>query len=140
MIFLTQTDIHKRIPSGILTQITNNNPEFLDDAENNAIGLVIDQLSGMYDIAGELDKTGYDRHAALTLWLLSLACYYIYSAVPDNEVPERIIKDYNDARHDLQQVAAGRVPTTLSPELNEDETTKRVTRYGFGKKRSHEIL
>lgn len=140
MTFLLKTDIEKRINPSILAQITGGDDDIIDAAEADAIGLVRDQLTGMYDIAEELIKTGNDRHAALKLWLVSLTCYFLYAHIPDDEVPERIIKDYNDTKTDLNQIALGKMPTTLTPIINDDGTSKRVVRYGFNDKRSHEII
>lgn len=140
MIFLTKTDIEQRLTNNILSQITGDNDSLLDNAEAIAIGTVTDMLSGMYDLVVELEKTGADRHTNLKTWIVSLSAYHLYAHIPDNEVPERILKDYDDTLSILSKIAQGKLSTTLTPQLNDDETTKRVVRYGFNEKRNHEIL
>jgi len=140
MIFLTKTDIEQRLTDNILSQITGNDDSLLDNAEATAIGTVTDMLNGLYDIQTELCKSGADRHINLKTWLVSLSVYHLYSHIPDNEVPERVLKDYDDTLNILSKLAQGKLPTTLKPQFNDDETTKRVVRYGFNEKRNHEIL
>lgn len=140
MIFLIKTDIEQRLTANILTQITGDDDSLLDNAEATAIGTVTDMLSEMYNLEIELAKTAQERHTNLKTWLVSLSAYNLYAHIPDNEVPERILKDYDDTLNILTKIAQGKLPTTLTPIENEDGTTKRVVRYGFGTKRNHEII
>lgn len=140
MIFLIKTDIEERLTANILSQITRDDDSLIDSAEATAIGTVTDMLSGMYDLVTELEKTGADRHQNFKTWLVSLSVYQLYAHTPDEQVPERVLKDYDDTLNLITKIAQGKLPTTLTPRLNEDETTKRVVRYGFAEKRNHEII
>jgi len=139
MIFLTEADFNTRINQAILSQITGDDSTQLDNAEAMAIGVVKDMLSGNYDIVTEITNTGSDRHAPLVSWLLSLACYTLYSAIPDNEVPDRIVKDYDDAMATLHNIARGKQPTTLTS-VTVDGVSKRVFRMGSNSARNHNLL
>jgi len=139
MIFLTKIDIEQKVQAGILALITNNDDTLLDTAETTAIGTVMDMLGGMYDIASELLKTGTERHSNLKKWLLSIAVYELYAHIPDNELPERVVKDYDDSLAILSKIAQGKMATTLQAVISVDGKIKRVFRYVFSAKRNHEI-
>jgi len=140
MKFITKTDIQQRITAHILSQITTDNDSLLDNAEKQAIVQIADLLSGLYDTNSEFEKTEPSRHQLLKMWTVSLVCYYIYAHIPDAEVPERIVKDYNDTLSMLNKIALGKIPTTLMPITDSTGQTARIFRYGFNAKRSHQIL
>lgn len=140
MIFLTKTDIEQRMTANILTMITGGDDTLIDNAEVQAIGVVKDMLSGLYDIDSELIKTNTDRHANLRNWLVSLSVYYLYAHIPDNEVPQRTVKDYDDTLSLLTKIAQGKIGSSLTPVNKDDGSAVRVVRYGFDEKRSHKIM
>lgn len=140
MQFLTKDDFLSRLHPDVLAQITGGDDTKMEAPEADAIGTVTDMLSGMYDIATELAKTGSERHNSLRQWTLALALYFLYAHIPDNEVPERIIKDYDDTLQTLSEVAKGKRPTTLIPVTDAEGNEKRFIRYGFNPKRSHKML
>jgi len=140
MIFLTQNDFMEHLGDDILSQITNDNSLLIEKCELQAIGVIKDTLSGMYDIDEELSEdVADDRHQPLVLWLLALACYYLYRQIPDDEVPARIIKDYDDTIETLNMIARGKKPTSMLP-VQEDGVTKRVFRMSSQTARGHNML
>ncbi len=140
MKFLTKTDIEEHVSAHILSQITNNDDRLLDTAEDTAIGKITDMLSGMYDIETELTEVGDNRHKNLKSWIVTISVYNLYARIPDNQVPERVVKDYNDTLYIIQKIAQGKIPTTLKPQLTKNGKHKRVIRYGFRKKRNHDTI
>ncbi len=141
MIFLSESDFIARLGGNILNQIIDNNTTLLDQAELQAVGAIKDLVSGMYDIDAEIAVTVEDeRHQPLVLWLLSLACYQLYRQIPDDEVPARIIKDYDDTMDTLKQIGRGKIPTTLTAVELADGTSKRTFRMKSNTPRSHNML
>ena len=133
MIFLTLNDITAKIPEAILSQITDSIDAVLDQAEQQAIAYVRDHLTGKYDIDAELQKTGADRHPSLVRWLTDLVIYYIYNRVPDVQIPDRVWKNYDDTRKELEQISLGKRQTTLTPVYNDENI--RVTYFSFDTKK-----
>jgi len=140
MIYLTETDFQNHLGVNILSQIKGTSTTLLPNAEIQAIGIVKDMLSGMYDLDAELLLTGADRHAPLVLWLLTLASYQLYRQIPDDEVPPRIIKDYDDTMETLRQIGKGKHPTSITPIETTDGTSKRVFRMKSNTPRTHDML
>lgn len=139
MIFLTKEDYYRKISQEILNQITGGVDELLNTAETSAAGIIRDMLSGMYNIDAELNKSGTNRHNNLLLWMLNLSAYLIYDRIPDDEVPERIVKDYDDTMTTLRKIASGKESTTMTPVMV-DGVAKKVFRMGGNDKRSHSML
>jgi len=135
MIFLVKKDLEDKISSQILSQITEDTDEILDTAEIFAIGYIKDILFDRYDIDTELSKTDTDRHINLVRWLSSIASYHLWGRVLDSEIPERIIKDYDDTRRELEAIASGKRSTTLIQNVKEDNSLKTVFRWGSQKLR-----
>ena len=78
MIFLTQADFKIKLPQYIQEQITDNDSEILDDAEAQAMAVIQDNLSDLYDLDTEFAKTDTERHKNLLRWLLNLSMYFIH--------------------------------------------------------------
>jgi hypothetical protein len=125
MIFLTSDDIAVKLRTNRLDQITNSEPDILTDAERKAIGMVTDFTNQWYDIATELAKTGTARNPTLIRWLVDITTYFIYARIPDAQVPDRVIKDYDDVREDLKMVVNRKLPVALVPKLTDGESTDR---------------
>jgi len=74
--------------------------------EKSAITTVKDSL-WKYDIESIFTITGDDRHSNVVDWVMNLAIYKLYMRLPDDFVPESVIKNYNDTRSDLQKISDG---------------------------------
>jgi len=140
MIFLTKPDFDSKLSGNILAQITESDDTLLDKAEKTATGIITDLLSGMYDLDVELAKEGEDRHNNLLNWMLNLSTYLLYDRIPDDEVPERVVKDYDDTMESLHLIARGKLPTTLAPVEISEGVAKRAFRMGSNDKRNHNML
>jgi len=135
--FITDNDYLERIDSNVLLQIVGEVGTLLDRAEEDSIATIKDLLSGLYNMGAEFSKTGTSRHRNLVRWTMDIAIYYAYRKIPGDQVPERVIKDYDNTMADLIKIAAGKVPTTLAPVTIEDNIPKTVFRWGSNTKRSH---
>lgn len=140
MNFLIKADFEGKISSNILEQITGGDDLLLDSAEKTAKGIITDLLSGNYDLDVEFDKEPDSRHDNLLNWMLNLSTYLLYDRIPDDEIPERVVKDYDDTMDTLIQIARGKTPTTLTPIEVEEGVSKRNFRMGSNEKRNHKML
>lgn len=138
MVFLTATDFNMKVSSDILNQITQTDNTILDDAEKQAIGIINDNLSSNFDIDTEIAKTDNERHDNLLRWMLNLTLYFIYERVPDDQVPERVVKNFDDTITEIEMIARGKKNTTLARVIDEETSEIRTTfRYGSNAKRDH---
>lgn len=140
MVFITDEDLQNSVANEILQQIINGNDKLADNSENTAIGMVRDMLADRYDIDTEIAKTANERHPVLKMWVTAITVYLMYAHIHDDEIPARIEKDYDDALKTIKEIARGKIPTNLSPLQNETGNPKRYIRYGFEKKRDHNML
>ncbi len=137
---IDRVDIEQRISAGVLEQLVDGDESLIDSSVQSAKGIVTNMLSDTYDLVTEFDKLGTNRHENLRIWLVSLACYFLYSRISDNEVPKRISNDYETALSQLGKIAQGKQPTTLTKKIQTDGSVKTAIRYGFNAKKSHTIL
>lgn len=135
--FLKSADFQSRLSDRVIELLTGNNYTNLETASNEATGLIRDRLLDKYAIDGELAKTDTDRNTVLIRYALSIAVYSLYSKVPDEQIPERVIKDYDDAMDDLKLISQGKLSSTLPLNVDsEGETVSRI-RMGSNDPRSH---
>jgi hypothetical protein len=138
MNFLTPEDFNLKLSTDILDQITESDETILDDAELHATAIIEDAFSATYDLDAEFAKTTTDRHKNLLKWMLNLTIYFIYERVPSQQVPDRVVKNYDDTILEIKGIESGKRNTTLA--LKVDETTGKantVFRWGSNTKKSH---
>ncbi|MBS4057766.1 MAG: DUF1320 family protein [Bacteroidales bacterium] len=129
-VFIDQTkDFKGFISDRVLAQLNNQYNSELVNAENMAIGMVRDACGSRYDITGELGKTGPARNATLIRWMATLTAYLLYGSIADNDIPERVVKNYDDVMGELRQVNAGKVRVQLD---RISDSTGKKTRFQFG--------
>jgi len=97
--------------------------------ENMAIGMVRDACGQRYDITAELSKTGSSRNATLIRWMATLTAYLLYGSIADNDVPERVVKNYDDVMSELRLVNSGKMSVQLD---RISDSTGKKTRFQFG--------
>ncbi len=138
MIFLTINDFTLKVSEEIRNQITDSNDAILDDAELSAMAIIQDAFYQKYDLDIEFAKTDTDRHQNLMRWMLNLCLYFIYERIPDNEVPERIVKNYNDTVEEIKLIEQGKRNTSLEKLIKEDNQRKETNfRWGSNPKKIH---
>ena len=77
----------------------------------------------LYDIPPELLKTGTDRNYYVLALGISIALYEIYQRSDDQDVPEKVIKNHDDALDELAQVSKGKTVLSLPPKPDPVTTT-----------------
>ena len=120
MNFLTIEDFTMKMSEDIRNQITDTNDAMLDDAEIHATAIIQDAFYDKYDLDAEFAKTGDERHRNLLRWMLNLTVYFIYERIPDDEVPERVVKNYDDTIADIKAVEQGKRNTSLKKLIRAD--------------------
>lgn len=134
--YLTPADLRAKINSVILAQIIGTDTEALTDAEATAAAILTDKLDPHYDIQAEFDQTGATRHRRVLNWMLSIVAYLLYERIPDDQVPERIIKDYDDTRRELAEIADGKshvsLPRRLTDQTDQTGQARPKTKFRWG--------
>jgi len=136
--FLTRDDYPSKIDTSLMDQITGGDDTILDAAEADAASAIIDRLGARYKVADELTKSGDGRNRSLVRWMLNISVYFLYGRVPDNDIPERVVKDYDDTLRDLEKIASGKLSCTIDRIM--DSATGTVAtkiRMGSNTPRSH---
>lgn len=146
MAYLIKDDYKYMIRTYRLDQILEAEDEdedaILDSAEEEALGMIDKFLGNKYDMVLEFGKTGASRNKVLIRWAKVLVLYYIYERVPDDMVPERVVKNYDEVMEMLEKVEDGDAGIPGLPAKTEevDGQTQPVTtrRWGSQKKRTHD--
>ena len=136
MVFLTIKDYLVFITEGVLKKIVRDNDTKLTDSERMAYGYIYEKLSGRFNIDLEIARRGEDRNPALVRWMAVLAIYYIYQSVPDEEIPERVRQNYEDAIAEIQRVASGKDNSTLSPITDQSGEVRVRSRFYYEARRN----
>lgn len=136
--FLIMDDFQTRLSDRIIDILSDGDFSKLEAASNEASGIIRDRLVDKYQIDAELAKSGSSRNAILVRYVLSLAIYSLYSRIPDEEVPERVIKDYDDAMNDLKLISQGKLSCSLTINTDSEGNTKSRIRIGSNDPRSHD--
>lgn len=137
MDFLDQKDYKTFIHTQILNQVLEGDTGKLDDSEALAEGYITGKLREKYDLKREFGKSGASRNQTLIRWMLSLSVYYLHNTVADIDIPERVIKNYDDARKEINAVAMGKESTDLERIKTSGGRVKTRFRWGSKPKRSH---
>lgn len=134
--FLQPTDYNTFINPQLLNMLLSGDAGKLSDSEEMAEGYIFGKLSTLYNIREEFTRSGSDRNGTLIRWMLSLSVYFLHNTVADTDIPERVIKNYDDARKEINAVAQGKEATDLLP-LKVGGKVKTRFRWGSSPKRSH---
>ena len=111
--FLTRDDYPSKIDLALLDQITGEDDTILDQTESDAAQAIIDRIGDKYKVEAELGKSGDGRNRSLIRWMLNISVYYLYGRVADADIPDRVVKDYDDTKRDLEKIAAGKLSCTI---------------------------
>lgn len=135
--FITRTDYDTTMTSRILTQIIGEDDTIINETEETARSIITDRLGGKYDLPAEFAKTDTSRNRSLVRWMMAISVYLFYHRVPDEQVPERVIKDYDDTMKELGLIQQGKLGCALSRLEDEDGEVISRIRMGFSEQRSH---
>lgn len=137
--FLKGTDYDNWIGESLMRQIIGSDFDLLNSPENMAQSMITDACGSKYNLSIEFAKTGESRNHTLRRWMLSLAAYFIYHDIADVDIPERIIKDYDDVRLELSQIAAGKRDVDFVRLVDESGYERTSFLSGSESQRTHNI-
>lgn len=135
--FITKADYLLHITDQRINQIIEDTDAILDDAEDTAIAVVKDALKARYDVDTIFAAVGAARAKNVMLWVKRLAIYYIYDRIPDDLVPERVVKNYNETMDHLEAISDGKRSVDLPILIDEDGNKSTKLRWGSQDARSH---
>lgn len=124
MAYIDKAEYEVRVATDILDQITGGDDTILDDAESDTMQLITDRLSSKFKITEEFALTGADRNRTVVRWIIVISLYYVYGRVADEDIPARVVKDYDDALRDLDKVASGKMGLSIARQTDETGATK----------------
>lgn len=138
MSWLQKEDMKTTIRTYRLDQILDEDDSVFEEAALTAESDVNNALFQNYNTATIFNTSGNDRDKSVLKWVKVLTLYYIYERVPDELVPERVIKNYDDTNKILAKIAEGDIGIELPRRLSET-TGKPKTKFRWGSvpKRSH---
>lgn len=133
--FLTKDDLNAGIRLYRLNQITDSDDTVIELASAEAQSHLYNVLDGAgYNATTILGQSGSNREAMLIGWLRNLTMYKIYERIPDAQVPERVVKNYDDTLQILRTVADGRMNLALPRKTSTDGG--KVTKFRGGSAQS----
>lgn len=135
--FLAKTDYKGWLSSTLIDQITGGDDTALENPESIAEQRIKDACGTKYDMDAEFAKTGTSRNMTLMRWMLAISCYFIYHDISDDEVPPRVIKDYDDCIMELEKIAAGKQSVAFDPLLDSEGAKVTMIQWGSDTARSH---
>ncbi len=145
--YLTKDDYKPMMRTYRLDQVLESQDEdeeaILDAAEIDALGQISFFLANYYNLETEFNKTAGARNAIIVRWAKVLVIYYIYERIPDESVPERVVKNYDDVLKMLEEVngAEKNVPGLDPKTVTDDEGNSSpvtVRRWGSRPRRSND--
>lgn len=139
--FIDQTDLKSTIRDSRLQKIIDNDSTVFDQAASEAEAYVKNSLFQHYDTTTIFGTVAEGRPVLVVLWVKRIALYLIYQRIPDEEVPDRIIDNYEETIEYLKAVAAGdrAVDLPRRTETNESGEPEKKTKFRWGSlpQRSH---
>lgn len=133
--FIERSDYHNMRDS-ILNQIVDDDDALLDGVELEAIEEVKNYLFQHYDTTTIFSQTGDDRSKLVLKWCKHVVLYIAHERIPDDQVPDRIIKNYDDTISLLTRINSGKMNVDLPRVQNDEEENKTKFRWGSQNRRS----
>jgi hypothetical protein len=107
--YIQKTDYTGRITMSLLDILIVEDPDNIINAASKEAEDIIASMAGvLYDIAPELAKTANDRNGYILSLGKSIGLYFIYQRADDEEIPQKVIKNYDDAMDDLEKISTGK--------------------------------
>lgn len=146
--YVNKTDYAGRITASLLDILIAENPAtIIADASKEAEDTIASMAGVLYDIAPELAKGSAARNYYILSLAKSIGLYFIYQRADDEEIPAKVIKNYDDAMDDLEKISIGKKAVDLPPKVTEggsgggegnaETTGSGLHRLGSQKKRTH---
>lgn len=149
--YIQKTDYKGRISTDLLNiLLSEDEPGILQQSSKVAEDTISTMVGKLYDVLPEFAKTGNARNYYLLSLAINIALYQIYNIADDEQIPPKIIKNYDDTIDDLQKISNAKaqlslptLPPTNNAQTPTDEnagtTGNGLRRWGSAKKRTHNI-
>lgn len=119
--YIIKVDYKSRISTDLLDKIISEGQSTGDDILQVVSKISEDTISTLagvlYNVSGEFQKVAGDRNGLIFSWALSIACYWMYQRCDDEEVPGKVIKNYEEVMEALLDVSRGKSPLDLPPKI-----------------------
>ncbi len=126
--YVTKSDYKGRIQVELFDLLLTEDEEgILSDASKTAEDTISSQVNTIYNVTPELAKAGTDRNFYILSMAVNIALYYIYQRADDNEVPDKVIKNYDDTMDDLAAISKGKQTLNLPPREDTDPVDTTTT-------------
>lgn len=120
--YVTKKDYKRRISPALLDLLIQNSVDG-DNTEENILAdnskiaedAIASSAGVLYDVHSELAKQGADRNYYILNLAVSIALYNIYQNADDDDIPQKVIKNHDDAMTDLQAISKGKNSIDLPP-------------------------
>lgn len=148
--YIEKADYKGRISMELLEQIVNTaggeETVNLQYANKSAVDIITSYASTLYNPTDEFTKTGTNRNYQILNWGIDIALYLLYQKIADYEVPDKVIKNYDDTIGDLQKLSLGKIRVNLPANTGDGSQGNGLgdqgvglRRIGSAPKRSHDI-
>lgn len=150
--YLLKTDYVGRISMSLLDLMLDEDPaRIIADASKEVEDTISTLVGVLYDVAPELLKTSTLRNGYLLGIAKSIGLYLIYQRADDESIPEKVIKNYDDAMNDLEKISNGKKVLSLPPKPKDPNEGggggeegvptegMGLRRMGSQKKRTHQV-
>lgn len=149
--YVTKNDYKGRISVDLLNMLlAEDESGILAQSSKIAEDTIATHTAALYDIAPEFAKIALARNYYTLSMAINIALYNIYQRSDDEDVPEKIIKNYDDTMEDLVKISIGKSMLSLPAKTNDsggttgdDEhagtTGKGLRRWGSLPKKTHNV-
>lgn len=139
------TELLNTILTRIVEDETGRDEEvILQDVSKTAEDIIAGYSAKLYDIEPEWAKIGGARNYQILNWAVNIALYLLYQRIEDYDVPQKVIKNYDDTIDSLERLSMGKFNINLPPApINQDDLENNsgfgLRRIGSFKARTHRI-
>lgn len=149
--YVTKTDYKGKISLELLNILLAEDEQTILQMSSKIAEDTIATAAGvLYNVTDEFAKTGANRNFYLLNLAIDIALYNIYQRSDDEQIPEKIIKNRDDALDDLQKISIGKHALNLPQKTNDATTSSSndetiavggtgLRRIGSQPKRTHHI-
>lgn len=142
MAFISLFDYKTQIRDARLIQMTDTDLSILPLVDSEAVAIVKNRLSSLYDTEGVFAQTGANRDPLVLLFCKRIALYILHGRLPNAMIPPHIKDDYESTMAWLKAVSEGKTELDL-PHRQSDtdgdgivDTPTSVFKWGSQPKRS----
>lgn len=115
--YINKSDYKTRLSTDLLDRIItegeSNGEDILEIVSKIAEDTISTLAGVLYDISSEWNRTLAERNGLILSWALSISCYWMYQRIDDEDVPQKVIKNYEDVLECLEGVSRGKFPLNL---------------------------